>query len=66
MIDMAWDQVIVPMLKARFGNADAAAVKSARACGRRLGHARHAATRSAAVFFTNLLHYTRSGDSSRR
>jgi hypothetical protein len=31
MIDTAWDGVIAPMLKARFANADATAIKNARA-----------------------------------
>ena len=63
MIDMAWDQVIAPMLKARFGNADAAAVKSARAYAYGgsvmpdMGYYPFGSH-----FFTNLLHYTRSGD----
>jgi hypothetical protein len=63
MIDMAWDQVIAPMLKARFGNADAAAVKAARAYAYGgsvmpdMGYYPFGSH-----FFTNLLHYTRSGD----
>jgi hypothetical protein len=63
MIDMAWDQVIAPMLKARFGNADAAAVKSARAYAYGgsvmpdMGYYPFGSH-----FFTNLVHYTRSGD----
>jgi hypothetical protein len=63
MIDMAWDQVIAPMLKARFGNVDAAAVKSARAYAYGgsvmpdMGYYPFGSH-----FFTNLLHYTRSGD----
>ena len=63
MIDMAWDQVIAPMLKARFGNADAAAIKSARAYAYGgsvmpdMGYYPFGSH-----LFTNLLHYTRSGD----
>ena len=63
LVDSAWDTVIVPMLKARFGSVDATAINEA-----------HAYAYGGSVmpdmgyypfgshFFTNLLHYTRSGD----
>jgi len=63
LVDSAWDTVIVPMLKARFGSVDANAINEA-----------HAYAYGGSVmpdmgyypfgshFFTNLLHYTRSGD----
>ena len=63
MIDTAWDGVIAPMLKARFANADAAAIKNARAYAYGgsvmpdMGYYPFGSH-----FFTNLLHYTRSGD----
>jgi hypothetical protein len=63
MVDAAWDNVIAPMLKARFGAADAAALKSARAYAYGgsvmpdMGYYPFGSH-----FFTNLLHYTRSGD----
>jgi hypothetical protein len=63
MIDAAWNGVIAPMLKARFGSVDAATIKSARA------YAYGGAVMPdmgyypfGSHFFTNLLHYTRSGD----
>jgi hypothetical protein len=63
MIDAAWDGVIAPMLKARFGSVDAATIRSARA------YAYGGAVMPdmgyypfGSHFFTNLLHYTRSGD----
>jgi hypothetical protein len=63
MIDGAWDDLIAPMLKARFGAADAEAIKNARAFAyggsavQDLGYYPFGSH-----FFTNLLHYTRSGD----
>jgi hypothetical protein len=63
MIDSSWDDVIVPMLKARFGTADAETIKNARAFAyggsaiQDLGYYPFGSH-----FFTNLLHYTRSGD----
>ncbi len=63
MIDAAWDDVIAPMLKARFGGADAETIKSARAYAYGgsvmpdMGYYPFGSH-----FFTNLLHYTRSGD----
>jgi len=63
LVDSAWDTVIVPMLKARFGDVDVKAIDEA-----------HAFAYGGAVmpdmgyypfgshFFTNLLHYARSGD----
>jgi hypothetical protein len=63
MIDAAWDDVIAPMLKARFAAADAQTIKNARA------YAYGGAVMPdmgyypfGSHFFTNLLHYTRSGD----
>jgi len=63
MIDAQWDGVIAPMLKARFGSADAAAIASARAYaygGSVMPDMGYYPLGS--HFFTNLLHYTRSGD----
>ena len=63
MIDEAWDDLIAPMLKARFGAADADTIKNARAFAyggsavQDLGYYPFGSH-----FFTNLLHYTRSGD----
>ncbi len=63
MIDGAWDALIAPMLKARFGTADAAAIMNARAFAyggsavQDLGYYPFGSH-----FFTDLLHYTRSGD----
>jgi hypothetical protein len=63
LVDAAWDDVIAPMLKARFGAADAATIKSARAYAYGgsvvpdMGYYPFGSH-----FFTNLLHYTRSGD----
>ena len=63
MVDAAWDDVIAPMLKARFGAASADAIKSARAYAYGgsvmpdMGYYPFGSH-----FFTNLLHYTRSGD----
>jgi hypothetical protein len=63
MVYMSWDRVNAPMLKARFGDADAAAIKSARAYAYGgsvmpdMGYYPFGSH-----FFTNLLHYTRSGD----
>jgi hypothetical protein len=63
MVDSAWDDVIAPMLKARFGAADAATIASARAYAYGgsvmpdMGYYPFGSH-----FFTNLLHYTRSGD----
>jgi zinc dependent phospholipase C len=63
LVDSAWDDVIVPLLKARFARADADAIKKARA------YAYGGAVMPdmgyypfGSHFFTNLLHYTRSGD----
>ena len=63
MIDAVWDQGITPLLKARFANVDAAAIKKARAYAYGgsvmpdMGYYPFGSH-----FFTNLLHYTRSGD----
>jgi hypothetical protein len=63
LVDAAWDDVIAPMLKARFGAADAATIKTARAYAYGgsvmpdMGYYPFGSH-----FFTNLLHYTRSGD----
>ena len=63
MIDAVWDEVLAPMLKARFGAADAETIKSARAYAYGgsvmpdMGYYPFGSH-----FFTNLLHYTRSGD----
>ncbi len=63
MVDSAWDDVIVPMLKARFRAADATTIKNARAFAyggsviQDLGYYPFGSH-----FFTNLVHYTRSGD----
>ncbi len=63
LVDAAWDDVIAPMLKARFGAADAATIKSARAYAYGgsvmpdMGYYPFGSH-----LFTNLLHYTRSGD----
>ena len=63
LVDSAWDNVIAPMLKARFGGADANAIKEARAYAYGgsvmpdMGYYPFGSH-----FFTNLLHYTRSGD----
>ena len=63
LVDSAWDTVIVPMLKARFGNVDVNAIDEARA------YAYGGAVMPdmgyypfGSHFFTNLLHYARSGD----
>ena len=63
LVDSAWDTVIVPMLKARFGNVDVNAFNEARA------YAYGGAVMPdmgyypfGSHFFTNLLHYARSGD----
>jgi len=63
LVDTAWDDVIAPLLKARFGTADAEAIKKARAYAYGgsvmpdMGYYPFGSH-----FFTNLLHYTRSGD----
>jgi zinc dependent phospholipase C len=63
MIDAAWDDAIVPLLRARFGAADAEAIRNAKAfayggaVAHDLGYFPFGSH-----FFTNLLHYTRSGD----
>jgi zinc dependent phospholipase C len=63
MVDAAWDDVIAPMLKARFGAASADTIKGARAYAYGgsvmpdMGYYPFGSH-----FFTNLLHYTRSGD----
>ncbi|HYS25227.1 MAG TPA: zinc dependent phospholipase C family protein [Vicinamibacterales bacterium] len=63
MVDAAWDDVIAPMLKARFGAASADTIKTARAYAYGgsvmpdMGYYPFGSH-----FFTNLLHYTRSGD----
>ena len=63
IIDAAWDDVIAPMLKARFAAADAQSIKNARAYAYGgsvmpdMGYYPFGSH-----FFTNLLHYTRSGD----
>jgi hypothetical protein len=63
LIDSQWDTVIVPLLKARFGSADAMTIKNARAYAYGgavvpdMGYYPFGSP-----FFTNLLHYTRSGD----
>ena len=63
MVDSAWDELIVPMLRARFRGADAIAIKNARAFAyggsviQDLGYYPFGSH-----FFTNLVHYTRSGD----
>ncbi|PYR70281.1 MAG: hypothetical protein DMF88_03330 [Acidobacteria bacterium] len=63
MIDGAWDDVIAPMLKARFGAAGAETIKNARAYAYGgsimpdMGYYPFGSH-----LFTNLLHYTRSGD----
>jgi hypothetical protein len=63
LIDSQWDGVIVPLLKARFGTADATTIKNARAYAYGgsvvpdMGYYPFGSH-----FFTNLLHYTRSGD----
>jgi hypothetical protein len=63
LVDSAWDDVIVPILKARFARADADAIKKARAYAYGgsvmpdMGYYPFGSH-----FFTNLLHYTRSGD----
>ena len=63
LVDSAWDTVIVPMLKARFGSVDVTAINEARA------YAYGGAVMPdmgyypfGSHFFTNLLHYARSGD----
>jgi zinc dependent phospholipase C len=63
LVDSAWDTVIVPMLKARYGNVDVNAINEARA------YAYGGAVMPdmgyypfGSHFFTNLLHYARSGD----
>ena len=63
MIDSVWNEVITPMLKARFAGADADSIKDARAFAYGgsvmpdMGYYPFGSH-----FFTNLLHYTRSGD----
>ena len=63
LVDSAWDAVIAPLLKARFANADANALNEARAFAYGgsvmpdMGYYPFGSH-----FFTNLLHYTRSGD----
>jgi len=63
MIDTAWNDVIAPMLAARFGTADAASIREARAYAYGgsvmpdMGYYPFGSH-----LFTNLLHYTRSGD----
>jgi hypothetical protein len=63
MVDAAWDDVIAPMLKARFGAASADTIRTARAYAYGgsvmpdMGYYPFGSH-----FFTNLLHYTRSGD----
>ena len=63
MVDSAWDDVIVPMLRARFRAADAETIKNARAFAyggsviQDLGYYPFGN-----AFFTDLVHYTRSGD----
>ncbi len=63
MVDAVWDDVIAPMLKARFPGADADGISSARAYAYGgsvmpdMGYYPFGSH-----FFTNLLHYTRSGD----
>ena len=63
MVDSAWDDVIAPMLRARFRGADAATITNARAFAyggsviQDLGYYPFGSH-----FFTNLVHYTRSGD----
>ena len=63
MVDGAWDALIAPLLQARFGAADAETIKKARAFAyggsvvQDLGYYPFGSH-----FFTNLLHYTRSGD----
>jgi len=63
LVDSAWDAVIVPMLKSRYANADANALNEARAYAYGgsvmpdMGYYPFGSH-----LFTNLLHYTRSGD----
>ena len=63
LVDSAWDAVIVPMLKVRFAHADANALAAARAYAYGgsvmpdMGYYPFGSH-----FFTNLVHYTRSGD----
>jgi hypothetical protein len=63
LVDAVWDGTIAPMLKARFGAADAEAIKKARAYAYGgsvmpdMGYYPFGSH-----FFTNLLHYSRSGD----
>jgi len=63
LVDSAWDAAIVPMLKARFPSVDADAINEARAYAYGgsvmpdMGYYPFGSH-----FFTNLLHYTRSGD----
>src|SRR5438046_8918348 len=63
MIDAAWDEVMAPTLKARFAAPDAQTIKNARAYAYGgsvmpdMGYYPFGSH-----FFTNLLHYTRSGD----
>lgn len=63
LVDSAWDAVIAPMLKGRFPSADAAAFNEARAYAYGgsvmpdMGYYPFGSH-----FFTNLLHYSRSGD----
>jgi len=63
LVDSAWDGVIVPILKARFATADTQAINEARAYaygGSVMADMGYYPFGS--HFFTNLLHYTRSGD----
>jgi len=63
MIDAVWDDTIAPILMARFGASDAAMIAKARAYAYGgsvmpdMGYYPFGSR-----FFTNLLHYTRSGD----
>jgi hypothetical protein len=63
LVDAVWDATIAPLLKARFGAADAEALKKARAYAYGgsvmpdMGYYPFGSH-----LFTNLLHYTRSGD----
>ena len=63
LVDSAWDAAIVPMLKSRFPSVDADAINEARAYAYGgsvmpdMGYYPFGSH-----FFTNLLHYTRSGD----
>jgi hypothetical protein len=63
IVDGVWDDAIVPILTARFGSADAATIAKARAYAYGgsvmpdMGYYPFGSR-----FFSNLLHYTRSGD----